>query len=139
MEQSMSITTIAILELVFAAGFAGFWIYFFLVENRNPEKSAIYLAFERSFPLPDLVYLTPVLIIAGICLLNNHPLGYILTITAGGGLIFLGLVDIGFNVQNKGYTSNIGDTIMNLFINLSCVIMGPVFIINISRYITIKM
>jgi len=134
----MSITTIAVLEFIFAAGIAGFWVYFFLVENKNPEKSDIYLAFERSFPLPDLCYLVPVLFIAGLCLLNNHLLGYILTITAGGGLIFLGLVDIGFNARNKGYSSNIGDTVMNLFINLSCVIMGPFFIISISRYLAVK-
>ncbi|TAL33242.1 MAG: hypothetical protein EPN93_14515 [Spirochaetes bacterium] len=134
----MSITTIAVLEFIFAAGIAGFWVYFFLVENKNPEKSQVYLGFERSFPLPDLGYLVPVLLAAGYGLLNNHHFGYILTITAGGGLIFLGLVDIGFNAQNKGYSSNIGDTIMNLFINLACVIMGPVFIINISRYIAIN-
>ncbi len=136
-EKNMSITTIAILEFLFAGGIAGFWIYFFLVENKNPEKTAIYLAYERSFPLPDLGYLVPVLTIAGICLLNNQWLGYILTITAGGGLIFLGLVDIAFNFQNKGYSSNIGDTIMNLFINLACVIMGPVFIYYISRYLVL--
>ncbi len=134
----MSITTIAVLEFIFAAGIAGFWVYFFLVENKNPEKSAVYLGFERSFPLPDLGYLVPVLVIAGCGLLNNYAFGYILTITAGGGLIFLGLVDIGFNSQNKGYSSNIGDTIMNLFINCACVIMGPVFIISISKYISIN-
>ena len=78
------------------------------------------------------------LVIAGISLLNDQSLGYILTITAGGGLIFLGLVDIGFNFQNKGYSSNIGDTIMNLFINIACVVMGPVFIISISKYLMIK-
>jgi hypothetical protein len=138
MEKNMSITTIAILEFIVAAGIAGFWVYFFLVENKNPEKSAVYLGYERSFPLPDLCYLVPVLIAAGYFLLINHPLGYILTITASGGLIFLGLVDIGFNSQNKGYSSNIGDTIMNLFINLACVILGPVFIVNISGYIIIK-
>ncbi len=134
----MSITTIAVLEFIFAAGIAGFWVYFFIVENNNPEKSDIYLAYERSFPLPDLFYLVPVLVVAGICLLNGHWLGYILTITGGGGLIFLGLVDIGFNFRNKGYSSNIGDTMLNLFINLACVIMGPVFIIIISRYLMIK-
>ncbi len=133
----MSIATIAVLEFIFAAGIASFWIYFFLVENKNPEKSAVYLGYERSFPLPDLCYLVPVLTIAGICLLKDYRLGYILTITAGGGLIFLGLVDIAFNFQNKGYSSNIGDTIMNLFINLACVIMGPVFIVSVSKYLVL--
>ncbi|MBN1532157.1 MAG: hypothetical protein JXA20_05805 [Spirochaetes bacterium] len=135
----MRLATIAILEFVFAAGIAGFWVYFFLVENKNPEKSAVYLAYERSFPLPDLCYLVPVLVVAGICLLNRLFLGYILTITAGGGLIFLGLVDIGFNAQNKGYSSNVGDTILNLFINIACVVMGPLFIIFVSKYLDIAL
>ncbi len=133
----MSLTTMAVLEFVFAAGIAGFWVYFFLVENKNPEKSAVYLGYERSFPLPDLLYLVPVLVAAGVCLLKSLFLGYILTITAGGGLIFLGLVDIGFNSQNKGYTSNIGDTILNLFINIACVVMGPVFIASAAAYLDV--
>ena len=133
----MSITTIAILEFIMAAGIGGFWIYFFLVENKNPEKSDIYLAFERSFPLPDLGFLVPALSSAGVGLLINHPLGYILTIVSGGGLIFLGLVDIGFNSQNKGYSSNAGDTVMNLIINIACIVLGPVFIINAAKYLTV--
>ncbi len=113
----------------------GFWIYFFLVENKKPDKSEVYLAYERSFPIPDLVWLTPGLIVSAIGVLLGQLFGYILTIAVSGGLIFLGLVDISFNAQNKQYTSNLGDAIMNIFINLACIIMGPVFIIGAAQYI----
>ena len=134
----MSITTIAVLEIIIAAGISCFWVYFFLIENKNPEKSNVYLGYERSFPLPDLGYLVPMLLTASFGLFNNYFFGYILTISAGGGLIFLGLVDIAFNFQNKGYSSNAGDTILNLFINFTCLILGLVFIINMCNYLIIK-
>lgn len=120
---------LAIFEIVFAVGIVGFWIYFFLVENKNSERSKEYLAYERSFPVPDLIWITPGLIVSAIGVLSDQFWGYIVTIAVSGGLIFLGLVDISFNVQNKQYTSNIGDAIMNAFINLACVTLGPIFII----------
>jgi len=126
---------LAILEIMFAIGMIGFWIYFFLVENKNPEKSKEYLSYERSFPIPDLVWLTPGLIISAIGVLLHQLFGYILNIAVSGGLIFLGLVDISFNIQNKQYTSNFGDSMMNIFINLACVILGPIFIIGAAQYI----
>ncbi len=126
---------LAILEILFAIGMIGFWIYFFLVENKNPEKSKEYLSYERSFPVPDLAWLTPGFIVSAIGILLHQAFGYILTIAVSGGLIFLGLVDISFNFQNKQYTSNIGDSIMNFFINLACITLGPVLIVGAAQYI----
>lgn len=125
----MNDITIAVFELLIAVGLIGFWIYFFLVENKNPEKSDVYFGFERSFPVPDLGWVTPSLIIAAIGLLSGQSYGIFFTITSGSALLFLGLLDISFNVQNKGYTTNISDTIMNLLINIVCVIFGPWFMI----------
>jgi len=119
---------IAILQILLALGFIGFWIFFFLVENRNPENTEIYLAFERSFPVPDLGWITPCLLVAAIGLIINEGFGLFFTIISGSALIFLGLLDISFNVQNGGYKKSLSDTIMNLFINLICVILGPIFL-----------
>lgn len=120
---------IAILEIVLAIGFIGFWGYFFAVELKNPENTEVYLAFEKSFPIPDLGFITPCLLISAIGLLLDEFFGVFFAIVAGGGLIFLGLLDISFNIQNGGYTKSLEDTIMNLFINLVCVIFGPVLLI----------
>jgi len=120
---------IAILQILLALGFIGFWIYFFAVENRNPENTEVYLAFERSFPVPDLLWIMPCLIVSAIGILMNQPFGIFFTIISGSALIFLGLLDISFNIQNEGYKKSISDTIMNLFINLICVILGPIFLI----------
>jgi hypothetical protein len=102
------------------------------VENKK-VKSKEYFAYERSFPIPDLVWLAPGLIASAVGVLFDQFYGYILLIAVSGGLIFLGLVDFSFNIQNKQYTSNIGDGIMNIFINLACLVFGPIFIIGASQ------
>jgi hypothetical protein len=62
----MSKTLLAAFEIAFSVGLVGFWSFFFLVENKNPARSAVYLGFERSFPLPDLGWVTPCLVAADI-------------------------------------------------------------------------
>jgi hypothetical protein len=119
---------VAILQILLALGFIGFWIYFFMVENRDPENTEIYLAFERSFPVPDLGWVTPTLLVAAIGLLIDEIFGLFFTIISGSALIFLGLLDISFNIQNGGFKGSASDVIMNLFINLICVIFGPLFL-----------
>lgn len=120
---------IAILQILFSVGLIGFWIYFFKVENRNPERTEIFLGYERSFPVPDLFWITPSLIISAIGILMGERFGIFFSIISGSALVFLGLLDISFNAQQGGYTTNKSDTIMNLTINLLCVIIGPIFII----------
>ncbi|MEJ2249155.1 MAG: hypothetical protein P8Y70_08510 [Candidatus Lokiarchaeota archaeon] len=120
---------LAIFQILIAVGFLGFWIYFFIVENNDPKNSETYLAFERSFPVPDLGFVTPCLIVSAIGLISNQNYGIFFTIVSGSALLFLGLLDISFNIQNGGYTKSLSDTIMNLFINLVCVIFGPIFLI----------
>jgi hypothetical protein len=125
----MNSTIIVVFEFFVATGIIGFWIYFFLVENKNPERSEVYFGFERSFPLPDLGWIAPCLIISAIGILTDQSYGIVLLIAGGGALIFLGLVDTSFNLQNKGYTSKIGDTIMNICINAASLIFGIIFIL----------
>ncbi|WP_457556763.1 hypothetical protein [Candidatus Harpocratesius sp.] len=132
----MNAIWIAISEFIIAGGLILFWIYFFKVENQNPNKSSEYLAFERSFPIPDLVWLTPALIISGITLLQNSKVGIILTIGSGGSLLFLGLLDTSFNIQNEGYTKSLTDMVINLSINITCIGMGIVFLIVGGSWIT---
>ena len=115
---------IAILQIIFAAGLIGFWIYFFLFENKDPEKEEYYLKHERSFPLPDLGLITVSLIIAAIGLLSNQRYGVFFTVVAGGALLFLGLIDFAFNLQNKRFTTKDMDAYMSIFIVVVALFMG---------------
>jgi len=116
------------LQLLSAAGIVAFWIWFFTVENRRPGNDPIYLAFERSFPLPDLLWLTPLLVVGGWSMRRGRPSAAAYSIAAGGAMVFLGLVDAAFNVQQARYTISLFDGVLNGFINLYCVIVGVMLV-----------
>lgn len=118
---------IGILEIILAVGFILFWTYFFLVENKK-EKSEIYFAFERSFPIPDLGLITPLLIISAIGNILGQRFGVFFSIVSGGALLFLGLIDVSFNVQQKNLKSKT-DLITSFVINIICLAFGTISVI----------
>ena len=115
--------TIPVLEMITAAGLILFWIGFFTVGMAPESAPECYFAYEHAFPLPDLV-LAMVLLASAILLLRESPLGKTLALVAAGALIFLGLVDFSFNLQNGVYLSSTLDLILNAFINIWCVAFG---------------
>ncbi len=140
---------IPILQIILAMGFIGFWLLYFLEDacrvqgpkladclaSGNPAaclKPALacerYLAFENSFPLPDLGYIVPVLLVSAWGLWHNRRWGYLAGIMAGSALIFLGLLDVSFNLQNARYSIALTEAAMNVFINAVCLIFGPLLV-----------
>ncbi|MFA5066301.1 MAG: hypothetical protein WC566_12680 [Dehalococcoidia bacterium] len=114
---------IASLEIVTGVGLILFWLAFFTV-GLAPEKAPpCYFAYENSFPLPDGI-LAVLLLIAGILLMKSNPAGRILSLVGGGALVFLGLLDFSFNLQNGIYLTSVIDLVLNAFINLWCVVFG---------------
>mgnify|MGYP001117857632 CR=1 FL=1 len=122
----------AIIEIVIAIGILSFWIAFFstdMVSIEDPKLKETYLAFESAFPLPD-GWLVISLIIGGTGLLKKKNYGYYFSLISGSSLIFLGLVDISFNVRQGIYVLGAGEAILNISINLMCLISG-IFILSI--------
>jgi len=120
----------AIMELAIAVGIISFWIAFFsadLVNIDDPHLEEIYVAFESAFPVAD-ISLSIVLIIGGIGLLKKMPFGVLFSLLGGASLIFLGLLDVSFNIQQGIYLLGIGEAILNISINLLC-LGGGVFLI----------
>ena len=115
--------TIAILELLTGVGLILFWIGFFTIglAPKNPPPG--YLAYEHSFPLPDGL-LAILLLAAGILLLLNNSVGSTLSLIAAGALVFLGVLDFSFNIQNGVYKISKSDLILNAFLNIWCVGFG---------------
>jgi hypothetical protein len=112
----------AILQILGAIAIIGFWVYFYKVENKNPENTEVYLNHERSFPVADLGWLVPTLIIGAIGNLLGENFGIFFTIISGSGLIFLGLLDITFHTQQGGFTSDKGEAIMDLTVFIGGII-----------------
>ena len=106
-----------------------FWIYFWFVDRKNPEYSQVYIAFESSFPVADLLWLAPCLLVAAIGLITEQRFGVFFTIVSGAIQIFLGLLDLLFNLQQGQYKGKITDTILNLVIQGYCFTFGALFLI----------
>lgn len=123
MMATKGLKTIAVLELLTGIGLILFWIGFFTIGLAPENPPPCYFAYEHSFPLPDIV-LAIVLLASGILLLSGNPRGRKLSLVAAGALIFLGLLDFSFNIQNGVYMISTLDLILNAFINVWCVGFG---------------
>ncbi|MFH1136165.1 MAG: hypothetical protein V1816_08770 [Pseudomonadota bacterium] len=119
---------IAALQTMTAAGIMIFWALFFTVGLAPDNPPACYFAYEHSFPLPDLV-LAGIMLAAGFFLRRDLPRGPSLALGGAGGLIFLGLVDFSFNLQNGVYALSTLDLVLNLFINLWCLALGALTLV----------
>ncbi len=114
---------IAVLELLTGAGLILFWIGFFTIGLAPENPPPCYFAYEHSFPLPDII-LAAAFLLAGTLLLKNRESGRMLSLICAGGLIFLGVLDFSFNVQNGVYRISTLDLVLNVLINIWCVGFG---------------
>jgi hypothetical protein len=123
----------AILQIIIAIGLIGFWTMFYITEYKNKDRkmSEVEFKHELSFPLPDLGWVLPNLIISSIGLLLSESFGYFFSITAASGMMFLGLIDLAFNLQNGGFNikKHGFDAYMSIFIVSIMLILGPIFLI----------
>ena len=121
----------AIFELLIAIGLIGFWVMFYFTEVKNRKMSEVEFKHEMSFPLPDLLWVLPNLIVAAIGLLLEQWFGYFFTVTAASGMMFLGLIDLAFNLQNKKFNVKEYkfDAVLSIFIVAIMLIFGPLFLI----------
>jgi hypothetical protein len=114
---------IASFELLTALGLVFFWIGFFTIGLAPESPPQCYFAYERSFPLPDLI-LAAALFISSRLLFKRKPSGRSLSLLCAGALMFLGILDLSFNIQNGIYSLSMLDLVLNAFINLWCVAFG---------------
>ncbi|RMG37190.1 MAG: hypothetical protein D6732_07195 [Methanobacteriota archaeon] len=122
--------TIAMVEIFIALGILIFWVVFFIfrpVPFTNFDKVEIYRAFEHAFVIPDVV-LAIFLLWSGYSLLRGSTMGCILSIIAGGMLVFLGLLDVSFNIQQGIYSTGISAALVNGIINACCILGGGLLI-----------
>lgn len=119
------------LEIITGFGIASFWILFFFFGLRPETPPPCYFSFEYSFVVPDLL-LGALLILGGSLCSTNKEAGRTISLPCGGGLIFLGVTDVSFNLTNGIYAYNISQTIQNAAINVWCIGFGLVLILVLS-------
>ena len=123
MKQNKIPKIIPTLEIITGCGIILFWIAFFTVGTAPTPAPECYFAYEHAFPPPDIL-LAIALIVSGIFLIKGRQAGIKLSLVSAGALIFLGILDISFNLQNGVYLISTGELISNGFINLWCVGFG---------------
>lgn len=122
---------IAVLEIIWVILFIGFWLVFYLTEYNKGKMPEIEYKHELSFPLPDLAWITPTLLIAAIGLILEQRYGYLFSVLAGSGMMFLGLIDLAFAIQNGKFNrKEYGfDALVSIGVVVLTLIFGPIFII----------
>lgn len=105
---------IGILQLLGSLAICFFW-YSFSKEDHSTDSEA-YLSHEKSFPIVDLGWVVPTLIIAAIGNFLGDKIGIYFTAVSGGALVFLGLIDLTYNIQQGRHKSNVADLILNLVV-----------------------
>ncbi|MBD0322654.1 MAG: hypothetical protein ICV72_04600 [Aldersonia sp.] len=95
-------TVWAVLLLITAVVTIGYWVVFFLHGAVIVVQEDWYMRFERAFPVAD-GFMAASSAVAAIGLLMDEPFGVAFSLVAAGALIFLGLMDVTFNVDNGLY------------------------------------
>lgn len=93
---------LAALLLVTAAVTIAYWVDFFGRGSVHVVEEEWYIRFERAFPAAD-GWMALCSLIAGVGLLAGSDAGIVFGLAAAGALVFLGLMDVLFNLQNGLY------------------------------------
>ncbi|MFX1442424.1 MAG: hypothetical protein ACFFHV_03330 [Promethearchaeota archaeon] len=118
---------IAGFEIFIGIGIIVFWIYFFVFEYKDPEQKEWYIVYERTFPLPDIGWITPCLFMGAYGLITGENYGIFFTIAAGSGMMFLGLIDIAFSIQNGIFKTKDFKAYLNIIVLSLSLIFAIVF------------
>jgi hypothetical protein len=98
---------------------------FYLRGSVHVLKEDWYIKFQNAFPPADL-WMAACALAGAVGLLTEQTYGLVFTLMAASAMIFLGLMDITFNVQNKLYSLVATSSQMKLevVLNLLCLLIG---------------
>ena len=113
-----------------AIGLIYYWIDFYIKGGVQAVNEDWYIRFEKAFTAAD-IWTAVCAIIGAIGLLAGKTYGLIFTFITAGSLIFLGLMDVTFNIQNNLYRliGKSSQMKFELFINLWTLGLGIALIV----------
>lgn len=111
---------------------AAFWVDYFTKGRVRTADDPVYVGFEDAFPLAD-GYMS-VCYLAGAALLwKGRPAAVPTGISAGSAMVFLGLMDVLFNLEHGKYREMNGAMATEAAINAASLILGPFTIARLWR------
>ena len=128
MKRSTGLTVTAVLMLLTAVGTLLFWVTFFadLEAQRSgylASRCDAWFAWEMSFPLAD-VWMAATAILGAAGLWRMRSTGLLFGLVSGGAMVFLGLMDVLFFLQNDLYLPLNGEVAVELFIHIWVIAFG---------------
>ena len=118
---TISARQMAWMQRAFAAAVVLFWVLIWAEPAFVPPDI---IDFELCFAWPDLLVIVGLLGIASYWMLTGDSRGRIASAAAGGALLYLGLLDVMFNLRHGQYTIAISTGTFNAVINAGCILFG---------------
>ena len=116
--------TLALILLIGAIGGSLYWILFFTSGAVQASEHRCYLVFERAFPAADAWGIaTSLLAVRG--LWRGTSAAVLFGIATGSAMIFLGLMDVLYNLENGMYAVVNPEMAAEIGINLFSLLVGP--------------
>jgi uncharacterized membrane protein (DUF2068 family) len=109
-----------------------YWAIFFTSGEVQARHDPVYLAFESAFPLAD-AWLALCALVGAIGLLRKKDWGSLFGLLAGSSSIFLGLMDVLFNLNEGNYALGGPEMAVEIAINLATLSLGTVVIVYLWR------
>lgn len=110
-----------------------YWAAWYLVpsavQSRPPSASdyAVYVAFEQSFPLADS-WLALAALLGVIGLLLRRTWGFLFMLLAGSAAIFLGLMDLLYDLEHGMFVPLTQESAVELAIVVLLLLLGPIVV-----------
>ncbi len=130
-----SANALAVMLLVAGAGTCAYWVAFFSSDLVQASAEPCYLTFERAFPAAD-AWTAVAAIVAGLALLGRRPTAVLFGIAAGSGFVFLGLMDVLYNLEHGMYAVRTAEMAYETLINVVCLTLGPATMLCVWRWRT---
>jgi hypothetical protein len=109
---------------------AAYWVVWFGIDREilASAHTDSYYAFENSFPLAD-AWMVAAGLLASIALVRRRASALLWSIAAGSTSIYLGLLDVLFDLENGIYRSpDTGGVLVEVVINVLTLVMGLVVV-----------
>jgi hypothetical protein len=110
-----------------------YWTTFFTSGAVQTSSEAAYIAFERAFPAAD-AWLALAAAASALLLPRRDPRALLWGLIAGSSFVYLGLLDVLYNLENGKYASIDGAMAAEIVINLFSLSFGPFLIVYVWRH-----
>ncbi len=105
-----------------------YWVTFFSSGDVQSSEAECYLVFERAFPAADL-WLAAACLAAAEGLRRRRDWAVLFGIAAGSAAVYLGCMDVLYNLENGMYAVWSAPMVGEIVINLYCLTFGPFLLV----------